>query len=230
VKSRAVLLSPASWRAIAIAACLAGSSSSVLAQTGGTASAPEEAVQSPLEHSVGAGEIARFLVGGALGLGIHEGGHLLFGTILDADPGLKAVHFGPIPFFAITHDDLSSAREYTIAASGFWMQHASSEWLLTRRPGLRDEHAPVTKGVLAFNVGASVAYATAAFGRFGPYERDTRAMADALGVAEPWVGAMILAPAVLDAWRYVKPDARWAAWLSRAAKVGSVVLVVRAAR
>lgn len=230
MKLRPARLSLAAWRAVAMAACLAGSASSAFAQAPSTAPATAEAVQPPAEKPAGIGEIAQFLAGGALGLGIHEGGHLLFGTMLDADPGLKAVHFGPIPFFAITHDDVSPAREYAIAASGFWMQHVSSEWLLTRRPGLRDEHAPVAKGVLAFNVAASVAYATAAFGRFGPYERDTRAMADALGVSEPWVGAMILAPAVLDAWRYVKPDARWAAWLSRAAKVGSVVLVVRAAR
>ena len=38
---------------------------------------------------------------------------------------------------------------------------------------------------------------------------------------------MILVPAVLDAFRYYHPDARWAAWGSRAAKVGSVALVAR---
>ncbi len=94
---------------------------------------------------------------------------------------------------------------------------------------MRGEHAPIAKGVLAFNVLASTAYATAAFGTFGPYERDTRAMADALGVGEPWVGAMILAPAVLDTWRYFKPESRWAAWTSRAMKVGAVLMVAKAA-
>ena len=88
----------------------------------------------------------------------------------------------------------------------------------------------MAKGLLAFNVLASVAYASAAFGTFGPYERDTRAMADALGVDEPWVGAMILAPAALDTWRYLKPESRWAAWTSRALKVGAVLIVVRAAQ
>jgi len=56
------------------------------------------------------------------------------------------------------------------------------------------------------------------------------AMADALDVDEPWVGVMILAPAALDAWRYVKPESRWAVWTSRALKVGAVLIVVRAAR
>jgi membrane-associated protease RseP (regulator of RpoE activity) len=179
---------------------------------------------------VSATSIATFLAGGAIGLGLHESGHLLMASIFGADPGVKAVGFGPLPFFAITHPEVTPAREYAISAAGFWVQHASSEWLLTARPGLRQEQAPLAKGLLAFNVLASVAYASAAFGTFGPYERDTRAMADALGVDEPWVGAMILAPAALDTWRYLNPESRWAAWTSRALKVGAVLIVVRAAR
>jgi len=174
--------------------------------------------------------IATFLAGGAIGLGAHEAGHLLMVSAFGADPGVKKVNFGPIPFFAITHSAVTPAEEYTISAAGFWVQHASSEWLLTRRPGLRQEHAPLAKGLLAFNILASVAYATAAFGTFGPYERDTRAMADALDVSEPWVGAMILAPAALDTWRYMRPHSRWAAWSSRALKAGAVLIVLRAAR
>jgi hypothetical protein len=37
----------------------------------------------------------------------------------------------------------------------------------------------------------------------------------------------VLAPAVFDTWRYFDPDSRWAVWLSRASKVGSVLLVLR---
>jgi hypothetical protein len=44
------------------------------------------------------------------------------------------------------------------------------------------------------------------------------------------VGAMILAPAALDAWRYANPESTWAPWLSRALKVGAVLVVFRAAR
>ena len=107
------------------------------------------------------------------------------------------------------------------------MQALSSEWLLTRRPALRDARAPVAKGVLAFNVLNSVGYACVAFARAGPFERDTRGMAESIGVDERAIGAMVLAPAILDAIRYFKPEARWAKWASRAAKAGSVVLVVR---
>jgi hypothetical protein len=41
------------------------------------------------------------------------------------------------------------------------------------------------------------------------------------------VGALVLAPAALDAYRYFAPDARWAAWASRAVKVGMVLMVIR---
>jgi hypothetical protein len=56
--------------------------------------------------------------------------------------------------------------------------------------------------LLAFNVLTSVAYAGAAFTRSGPAERDTRGMAVTARVAEPWIGAVILTPAALDAARY----------------------------
>jgi hypothetical protein len=175
--------------------------------------------------------IARFLAGGAIGFGAHEAGHLVANLIFDADPGLRRVEFHGIPFFAITHrSGLPPAQEFTIASAGFWVQHAGSEWILTRRPRLRQERAPLLKGVLAFNVVASAAYAGAAFARAGPPERDTRGMAVSADVDEPWIGALVLAPAVLDAWRYFAPEARWAVWVSRAAKIGGVLLVVRAAR
>jgi hypothetical protein len=37
---------------------------------------------------------------------------------------------------------------------------------------------------------------------------------------------MVLAPAILDVYRYFNPNARWAAWTSRGVKVGSVALVM----
>ena len=81
--------------------------------------------------------------------------------------------------------------------------------------------------MLAFNVITSGAYAGAAFARTGPGERDTRGMAVSADVDERWIGALVLAPAVLDAWRYFDPEARWAVWASRAAKVAGVLLVIR---
>ena len=176
-----------------------------------------------------AASVGKFLAGGALGLVAHESGHLLFDGLFDADVSIKKVSFHGLPFFAITHQSgLPPWQEFVIDSAGFWMQHAGSEIKLSKRPQLQREHAPLLKGVLAFNVLASVAYAGAAFAETGPEERDTRGMADAIGWKEPVIGALVLAPAILDAVRYFKPDAKWARWSSRGVKVGLVLLVVRA--
>ena len=187
---------------------------------------PPDSSASTSEHPVASA--AKFLAGGAVGLAAHEAGHLLFDGIFDANPGIKKVDFHGIPFFAITHDaGLTPRKEFIIDSAGFWVQEATNEILLSRRPNLRREGAPFTKGVFAFNVLASVVYAGAAFARTGPYERDTRGMAEALKWEEPYVGLLILVPAVLDIVRYYQPDARWATWGSRAAKAGGVVLIFR---
>jgi hypothetical protein len=173
-------------------------------------------------------DVVYFLAGAALGLGMHEGGHVVFDTVFDAGPGVAGIHFGPIPFFAITHrSDLSPRREFTISSAGFWIQEASNEWLLVRRPGLRREHAPVAKGLLAFNVLNSIGYAVVAFAKAGPAERDTRGMAASIGIDERAIGALVLAPALLDGFRYFKPESRWARWGARSAKVASVLLVLK---
>lgn len=169
-----------------------------------------------------------FLSGAAIAFGAHEGGHLLFDVAFDAKPGVGRVAFHGIPFFAVTHrSDLSPRREFTVSSAGFWVQHATDEWLLSRRPNLKAERAPFAKGVLAFNVLTSIAYSGAAFARTGPVERDTRGMADSIRVNERWIGLLILAPAALDAWRYFKPDARAPVWLSRGVKAGAVLLVLK---
>jgi len=196
-----------------------------------TAAAQAEQEQPPAEQpsteSRGA-SIAKFFGGAAIGLATHEAGHLLFDAIFNADPGVRKVGFHGVPFFAITHDSgLPRHQEFVISSAGFWVQHAENEWLLSKRPRFRHEHAPVAKGVFAFNVLASIAYSGAAFAKTGPEERDTRGMAESSRTDERVIGALILAPALLDAWRYYHPDAAWAAWASRGVKIGLVVLVVR---
>ena len=174
--------------------------------------------------------VGMFLAGGALGLAAHEGGHLLLDVLFDADPGLRRVEFHGLPFFAITHrSGLPPAQELAISAAGFWVQQAGSEWLLTHRPNLRRERAPLAKGFLAFHLLASASYAGAALFRTGPSERDTLGMAGASGLDERWIAPVVLGPAVFDAWRYYRPGSRRAVWLSRGAKIGGVLLVVRAA-
>ena len=171
----------------------------------------------------------KVLAGAALGLAMHESGHLLFDVTFDANLGTRRVSYAGVPFFAITHEPVSPVREFAISSAGFWVQHGTSELLLTRRPRLRHERAPVLKGVLAFNVLTSVMYAGAAFARTGPGERDTRGMAVSARVGEPWIGVTVLGPAVLDAVRYLRPESKALRWASRAAKVGGALLLVRAA-
>ena len=210
-----------SSRVTAIACLLMFTGPSVFAQQSSTVQPAQ-----PDGHAVV--ETVKFIAGGAVGLVMHESGHLIFDAAFDAKPRISRVQFGPFPFFAISHrDDLSPRREFTISSAGFWVQEATNEWLLTRRPSLRDEHAWGVKGVLAFNVLNSIGYALVAFAKAGPAERDTRGMANSIGVDERVVGAVILTPAVLDAYRYFNRGSRWATWTSRAVKIGSVVLVLK---
>jgi hypothetical protein len=173
-------------------------------------------------------DFGAFLAGAAVGLAAHEAGHLIVDAAVGADVEFTKVNAGPFPFFAITHRPVTPGREFAISSAGFWMQHAGNELILTRRPSLRDQHAPFLKGVVAFNVLTSIGYAVAAFAQRGPDERDTRGMAASARVDEPWIGATVLAPALLDGARYYKPDVTWLKWTSRAAKAGGALLIIRA--
>lgn len=168
-----------------------------------------------------------FLAGAGVAFLVHEGAHLYFDALFDAKPFVKTVHFGPIPFFAVSHETTTPTQEFIISSAGFWTQEATSEWLLSRRPDIRDEHAPFAKGVLAFNVLTSIGYGTVALFEAGPPERDTRGMAVSSGISERVIGVIVMAPAILDAYRYVRPASRWAPWTSRALKIGSVLLALK---
>ena len=105
-------------------------------------------------------DVAAFLAGGAIAFAMHEAGHVAFDVAFDASPGVKKVSFGSVPFFAITHPEVSPVREFSISSAGFWVQEGTNEILLTRNAPLRHRHAPLLKGMFAFNVLASVAYAS----------------------------------------------------------------------
>ena len=171
----------------------------------------------------------KMVAGAAAAFALHEGAHVIADVAFGANPGLKKVSFGPLPFFAVTHEPVSAVEEFVISSAGIWAQHLENELVLTTRPDLRREHAPVLKGVVIFNVLTSVAYSAAAFARAGPDERDTRGMALSARLAEPVVGAVILAPALLDGARYYGVRSRWVMWGSRAAKIGATLLILRAA-
>jgi hypothetical protein len=173
-------------------------------------------------------DVAKFFAGAALGLGFHESGHVVLDLAFGASPGVRKISAGFIPFFAITHDQVSPVKEFAISSAGFWVQHATDEMLLSRRPDLRHEHAPIAKGLLTFNIVTSVIYAGTAFVRHGPIQRDTRGMAISAGVPEPWIGVSLLVPATLDGARYFRPQSPWLRWTSRAAKVAGALLIVKA--
>jgi hypothetical protein len=175
-----------------------------------------------------ASRFGKVLLGGVAGLGLHEGGHLVANWAFDEKIKIKAVDYKGIPFFALSHaPDLSPRREYVVSSAGLWAQYLFSEQILTHHPNLKDEQSPLRKGMLAFHVVTSLVYSGAAFGRTGPIERDTRGMASSRRIDERWIGAIVLAPALLDVYRYFRPDARWASWTSRGVKMGSVVLVLK---
>ena len=217
------------WNVTAITACLA---LMVMASPVRIASAGQgsvtDAQPATSAASTDSGRTLRFLGGAALAFGLHELAHVTADVSSGATPRFTRVDFHGIPFFAITPDgDLSRREQFVVASAGFWVQHAGNEWILSREPQLRRRSAPIRKGMLAFNVLASAAYAGAAFARTGPPERDTLGMAHGARMDERAVGALLLAPAVLDTVRYFKPDATWAVWGSRVMKVGLVLLVLR---
>jgi hypothetical protein len=216
---------PSSARKSAIIAALLAATLTVPDARACAQSTPGQAAR-PHERRIA--DAATFLAGGVLALGMHEGGHLIFDALFDANPKITHVQFGPFPFFAVSHrTDLSPRREFTVSSAGFWVQEATNEWLLTRRPHLRREHAPLAKGVFAFNVLNSIGYGAVAFAKAGPVERDTRGMAAAISVDERAIAAIVLGPALLDAYRYFKPESKWAKWASRIAKGGGVLLVIK---
>lgn len=173
-------------------------------------------------------EVGRFLAGAATGFALHEGAHVASGLAFGSAPGLRRISFGPIPFFAVTHERVSPRREYIISSAGFWSQQATSETLLTRNPTLRHEDAPFLKGMFAFHLVTSTGYGIVAISDRGPLERDTYGMAVSADLPEPVIGAVVLVPAILDALRYYFPEKGWLRWAGRGVKLGGALIVLRA--
>jgi hypothetical protein len=184
--------------------------------------------QPATENRSAGGRFGKVLLGGAAGLVLHESGHLVADWAFEEKVVIRKVDFKGIPFFALSHaHDLSPRREFAVSSAGFWSQYLYSEQILTHHPNLKNEQSPFRKGVLTFHVATSLAYAGAAFSRTGPVERDTRGMAESLKISERWIGVLVLAPALLDTYRYFRPGTRWAAWASRGVKMGSVAIILK---
>ena len=205
------------------AVCVLGSTAPAFAQATAGPVAQENS------HGISVRDVASFFAGAAVGLGLHESSHLVLDYAFGADPGIKKVNAGFIPFFAITHHQVTSGKEFLISSAGFWMQEGGNEIVLARYPDLRHEHRAFITGLFAFNVLTSVMYAGAAFAQHGPAERDTNGMAQSADVPEPVIGLTVLAPALLDGARFYRPQNRVLKWSSRAAKIGGALLAIKAA-
>ena len=159
------------------------------------------------------------LGGAAAGFVTHETGHLITDYTLDTHPTFVAVKSGPFPFFAIQPNRLTPQKRYATAMAGFATQGLYSEIILGVDPWIREHPRPFLKGMLLFHVARSVGYAVTAFAGTGPPQSDVNAMALGSGWPSWAIGLMVLAPAVLDVYRYFVPDSGWAPQLSIASKL-----------
>jgi hypothetical protein len=221
-------MSPKQLRAIGVIVAILGSAGPAAGQLHSSQTSAPARPASPSAHLLDGLKVA---AGGVLGLALHESGHVMMGLAFNAHPHTHRAYIGGLPFFAIVHrGGLSPTREYAIAAAGFWMQGMTNERLLAQRAAPGATRATLSTGVFAFNELASLGYGIVALARAGPATDrviDTRGMAHALHVNEPLIGGLILAPALIDGYRYLHPDVRWAKWASRVAKTGTVLLLLK---
>ncbi len=187
-------------------------------------------------------QAALFIAGGVSAFVAHEAGHVAVNLALGNRPELEAVWgFGFVPFFAISPALSCSASrcikangkpfpagprgKFAIVTAGFEMQHLTSEIILSLDPYLRQHHAPLRKGWLAFNIGLSVAYALASVLNIEDSHGDAGGAAYLLRVPRPLMAAYLVAPAAMDLYRYLDATSPWAPSVSRSLKVGFLSLL-----
>jgi hypothetical protein len=166
---------------------------------------------------------------------LHESGHLVANLMLGNVPKFSGTRvFGFIPFVVIlprigcagdhctkhNGETFGPGRNgvFFIATAGFHVQNVTDEVLLTLHPDLMARDAPFQKGMLAFNVFLSTMYAVGAYTGLEDPHGDLAGAARRSGFHEAWLATVVLAPAVLDTYRYFVPSSRWAPWASRASK------------
>jgi hypothetical protein len=175
----------------------------------------------PGEHDYRrAGDYGYFVLGALTSFVVHEGGHLALDGVLGAHPTFEPVHLGPLPFFAIQPNRIRSDRQlYAISMMGFLTEAISNDIILSRHPRLRYDHEPFLEGMLAFNSGLDISYSITGLANVGPPQSDVNSMARAARIPTWAVGLMLLVPAAFDIVRYSDPDAKWAPWVARGARL-----------
>jgi hypothetical protein len=166
---------------------------------------------------------------------LHETGHVVANLLMGNVPKFSGTRvFGFIPFVVIrpritcegdhctknNGETFGPGRNgvFFIATAGFHVQNVTDEVLLTLHPDLMARDAPFQKGMLAFNVFWSTMYAVGAYTGLEDPHGDLAGAARRSGMHEAWLATVVLAPAVLDTYRYFAPSSRWAPWVSRASK------------
>src|SRR6478752_5295282 len=86
----------------------------------------------------------------------------------------------------------------------------SSELSLGLTPHLRERRQAYLKGFLALDIGLSLGYGITALAGIGPPQSDVNTMARGLGIPTWPIGIALVAPALVDIYRYLVPDSRWA--------------------
>ncbi len=166
---------------------------------------------------------------------LHEMGHVLMNLAYRNYPTLQPVTYGGfIPFFTIdpgitcgnngcvdaNGDRFKGGRtgKYFITSAGFLVQSLITEAIMSKDPMIRYHYKPFQKGMLLFNTTLSFGYALSAWLGLEPRSGDIRGMADASGINHNLMALLVALPAGIDLYRYLKPDAKWAPWFSRASK------------
>ena len=164
------------------------------------------------------------LIGGGLGFGIHEEGHIVANSALQSNPYVKVVRGARLPFLAISHRrELPDWQESIVSSAGLWSQFIAGEQILTRTLNIRFRQAHFRKGLLAFHVGTSILYGVTGLAGIGPPERDARTIGNGSRSDEMVVGSVVLAVGLMDSYRYYRHSPRWARWVSRSAKLAMLL-------
>ncbi|MFT3700160.1 MAG: hypothetical protein QM831_43845 [Kofleriaceae bacterium] len=180
-----------------------------------------------------------FLAGGAVGFLAHESGHVAMNYALGNSPEVHGITtFGFIPFVAIapalqcsgsvclkrdgTPLAFGPSGKYLIVTAGYDVQHLTTELLLTLTPRLRYDDAPFRKGLFTFDILLSVGYAVSDYLGVEDSHGDSLNAEQASGINRFVFATLLIAPAILDTYRYFNPKSKWAPWVSRGTKLGMI--------
>jgi hypothetical protein len=179
----------------------------------------DESIEHPEADFHHFSDYAWFALGAASAFVGHEMGHMMMDAFQGKSVKFVRVSLGPIPFFAIQPCcNLTHAQEYQIASAGFVVGDVSSELILQIAPRIRSRRHAFLKGALMFDILLAAGYAITGFAGIGPAQSDVNTMARGAQVPQWEIGALLIAPAALDMYRYFVPRSIWAPWTSISAK------------